>query len=82
MSLSDEVKNTMKHCVIIVICVSREYKVNQCCQRVARYALEREKKGSIVLFALMQGDYTTNSTPERINGWLGHMVKGNNLYPI
>ncbi len=76
MSLPEDIKSNIKRCVIIVICVSRGYKVNLACQRVARYAAERELKGAILLFALLQGDYTLSSVPEKVTGWLGFMLKG------
>lgn len=75
MVLPEDVKATMKTCIVIVICVSRGYKVNLACQRVARYALTREKH-SIVFFCLLQGDYSMTSYPQRVDGWLGHMIKG------
>lgn len=66
----------MKSCAVLVICVSRGYKTNVACQRIARYAVTQEKR-SVLLFALLQGDYTMSSTPEVVSGWLGHMIKGN-----
>lgn len=79
--MPDEIKNAMKSSVVVVICVSRGYKLNPYCQKVARYAMTlqhttdaSEKRD--VLFVLIQGDYTMSSVPNRIDGWLGHMMKG------
>lgn len=80
MELPESVKTTMKKCIVIVICVTRGYKVNQACQRVARYALTREKH-SIVFFCLLQGDYSLSSYPDKVDGWLGHMIKDVVTYP-
>ncbi len=73
--LPDDIRYAIKRCTVVVICVSRGYKTNMACQKVARYALTQEKN-SILLFALFQGDYTLNSDPDKVNGWLGYMIRG------
>jgi len=71
---------TIKSCVVAVLCITRDYKVNMGCQKVARYVLAQEKK-VIPLFALLQGDYSETSYPDRISGWLGHMIRDAVTYP-
>ena len=74
--IPSDVRSIMKGCAVLVVCVSRGFKTNISCQRIARYAVTQEKR-CVLLFALMQGDYTMSSSPEVVNGWLGHMIKGN-----
>lgn len=76
----EELKMTIKSCVIAVLCITREYKVNMGCQKVARYVCAQGKK-VIPLFALLQGDYSETSYPDRISGWLGHMTRDAVTYP-
>lgn len=71
---------TIKSCVVAVLCITRDYKVNQGCQKVARYVVAQTKK-VIPLFALFQGDYSETSYPDRISGWLGHMIRDAVTYP-
>ena len=78
--ISEETKMEIKSCVVAVICITREYKANQGCQKIARYIVAQERR-VITLFALLQGDYSETSIPERITGWLGHMIRDAVTYP-
>ena len=70
----------IKSSILAVICVTREYKANMGCQKIARYIVAQGKR-VITLFALFQGDYSETSLPDRISGWLGYMTRDAVTYP-
>jgi hypothetical protein len=67
----------------IVICVSRAYKERPNCRMEAKYANQMAKKGKVkLLFVMMESDYTTVSTPDCCDGWLGIMLGDALWYPL
>lgn len=75
--LDELVLAAMETSCVIIIGVSRSFKNSITCQRIARHSLklQAEKKSVAVLYALLQGDFTLMSIPEKVTGWLGHMLK-------
>jgi hypothetical protein len=59
----------------IIVCVSRAYKASANCRMEAKYANDMHKRGKVKLvFVMMEEDYTTRSSPEYVDGWLGLMI--------
>ncbi len=49
----------------IIVCVSRAYKASANCRMEAKYANDMHKRGKVnLVFAMMEQDYTTRSSPE------------------
>ena len=64
----------------IIICVSPAYKASANCRMEAKYANDMHKRGRVKLvFVMMEQDYTTRSSPEYVDGWLGLMI-GDHLW--
>lgn len=82
--LDEVVLAAMETACVIIIGVSRPFKNSITCQRIARYALklQAENKSVAVLYVLLQGDYTLMSIPEKVTGWLAHMLKVQPSYMI
>lgn len=77
----------IKSSVAVVLCVSKPFKDNRNCKAFAQYASEQARKLNDanrieLIFVMMQGDYTTQSSPFRVDGWLKHMIKGNPIVLI
>lgn len=67
----------------VIVCVSKEYKSSANCRMEANYANQRKKKGKLELFfVMMQQEYTTVSSPDSVDGYLGIMVGDNLWYPL
>ena len=59
----------------VVVCVSKDYKLSPNCRQEGSYARQQEKKGKLkIIYVMMQQQYTTVSSPECVDGWLGIMV--------
>lgn len=84
-NLSIDIITQIKKCCVVVCAISKEYRYNTACKNISLYACEVSRKeaknGPEVLFALTQGEYTTQSYPFRIDGWIGHMIKDCVWYP-
>lgn len=72
-------------CAVVVCAVSKEFRYNHNCKDVALFARDLKRSnpstGPELLFSMMQGDYTTQSSPFRVDGWLGHLMKDALWYP-
>jgi hypothetical protein len=74
-STDDCMAAAIEHSHTIIVCVSRAYKASANCRMEAKYANDMHKRGKVnLVFAMMEQDYTTRSSPEYVDGWLGLMV--------
>ena len=74
-STDDCMAAAVEHSHTIIVCVSRAYKASANCRMEAKYANDMHKRGRVKLvFAMMEQDYNTRSSPEYVDGWLGLMV--------
>ncbi len=74
-STGDCMASAIEHSHTIIICVSRAYKSSANCRMEANYAKGMQKRGKVQLvFVMMEQDYTTSSSPEYVDGWLGLMM--------
>ena len=59
----------------VVVCVSKESKLSPNGRQEGSYARQQEKRGKLkIIYVMMQQQYTTVSSPECVDGWLGIMV--------
>ena len=71
----------MSHTVII--CVSSQYKSSANCRQEGKYANAFYKRGKLsIIYVMMDANYTTVSSPNYVDGWLGIMVGDNLWYPM
>ncbi len=74
-STDDCMAAAIEHSHTIIVCVSRAYKASANCRMEAKYANDMNKRGKVQLvFVMMEQDYTTRSSPEYVDGWLGLMI--------
>ena len=74
-STDDCMAAAIEHSHTIVVCVSRAYKASANCRMEAKYANDMHKRGKVQLvFVMMEREYTTRSSPEYVDGWLGLMI--------
>jgi hypothetical protein len=67
--------DAIEHSHTIIICVSPAYKASANCRTEAKYANDMHKRGKVKLvFVMMEQGYTTRSSPEYVDGWLGLMI--------
>ena len=79
-STDDCMAAAIEHSHTIIVCVSRAYKASANCRMEAKYANDMHKRGKVnLVFAMMEQDYTTRSSPEYVDGWLGLMI-GDHLW--
>mgnify|MGYP003386606868 CR=1 FL=1 len=52
--LPESLKSLVKSSIVLVICITKEYKASLECQKVARYCVGQEKR-AIVIFAMLSG---------------------------
>jgi hypothetical protein len=79
-STDDCMADAIEHSHTIIICVSPAYKASANCRMEAKYANDMHKRGKVKLvFVMMEQGYTTRSSPEYVDGWLGLMI-GDNLW--
>jgi hypothetical protein len=65
----------IEHSHTIIESVSRAYKASANCRMEAKYANDMLKCGKVQLvFVMMEREYTTRSSPEYVDGWLGMMI--------
>ena len=78
--LPDRKAEAMEAAPVIIVCVSKKY--HEIAVEEANYAKGLEKLGNTqVLYAMLDENYTTDSAPFRVSGWLGNMVTGTTWYP-
>ena len=59
----------------IIVCVSRAYKASANCRMEAKYANDMHKRGKVnLVFAMMEQDYTTRSSPEYAPTFLQYKI--------
>jgi hypothetical protein len=74
-STDDCMADAIEHSHTIIICVSPAYKASANCRMEAKYANDMHKRGKVKLvFVMMDQSYTTRSSPEYVDGWLGLMI--------
>ena len=74
-SADDCMADAIEHSHTIIICVSPAYKASANCRMEAKYANDMHKRGKVKLvFVMMDQAYTTRSSPEYVDGWLGLMI--------
>ena len=74
-STDDCMAAAIEHSHTIIVCVSRAYKASANCRMEAKYANDMHKRGKVQLvFVMMEREYTTRSSPEYVDGWLGLMI--------
>jgi hypothetical protein len=79
-STDDCMASAIEHSHSIIICVSPAYKASANCRMEAKYANDMHKRGKVKLvFVMMEQGYTTRSSPEYVDGWLGLMI-GDHLW--
>ena len=67
----------------VIMFVSKQYKESANCRMEAMYASQLARLGEVVItHVMMQETFTTNSRPDRVDGWLGFLVSGNIWYPL
>jgi hypothetical protein len=63
---------------VFVIAVSQEYTRNLSCKKISLLARELKeqapKTAAELCFVMIDGNYTTESHPHKVSGWLGHML--------
>jgi hypothetical protein len=82
-STDDVMADAIEKSSTVIICVSKQYKLSTNCHQEAAYANARKKKGLVkLLYVLMDAAYTTHSTPDAVDGWLGIMLGDALWYPL
>jgi hypothetical protein len=67
----------------VIIFISRDYKNRPNCRQEAQYAHQLKKKGKVqIIYVMMDPSYTTVSSPDCVDGWLGIQVGGALWYPL
>jgi hypothetical protein len=67
----------------IIICVSNQYKSSANCRQEGKYANTLFKRGKLnIVYVMMDQKYTTVSSPDYVDGWLGIMVGDSLWYPL
>ncbi len=83
--IDENIINNINKCAVVVCAVSKEFRYNTNCKDVSLLARDLKRNnpstGPELLFSMMQGDYTTQSSPFRVDGWLGHLMKDALWYP-
>jgi len=63
----------LDNALVTIICTSKEY--YSICRDEAEYAMALERMGSTLLvFVMLDDNFTTESCPEKIGGWLNRMM--------
>ncbi len=79
-STDDCMADAIERSHTIIICVSPAYKASANCRMEAKYANDMHKRGKVKLvFVMMEQGYTTRSSPDCVDGWLGLMT-GDHLW--
>lgn len=83
--IDEQTLTDLHKCVCIIICVSRELKQNNRCRKICEFVRKAKRSdargGFECLFMMMQGDYTTQSYPHCVDGWLAHHLRDTLWYP-
>jgi len=67
----------------VIMVVSKPYKESSNCRMEASYANQLQKKGKLrIIFVMAQQHYTTVSTPDSCDGWLGVTIGDALWYPL
>ena len=74
----DEITLLLRASTVFVIAVSKEYSRNISCKKICLLARELKqqapKTSAELCFVMIDGNYTTESHPHKVSGWLGHML--------
>jgi len=77
--VDDETAEALRSSTVLIICVSKAYTLNFACKSIAllvRAMQERDRKRAPEMsYVMICGDYTTESQPYKVSGWLGHLLK-------
>lgn len=77
--VSPELIETLRRCTVFLVCVSREYTKNINSKKLcllARKMLDADRKNAPeLLYAMIDGNFTTESQPHKVSGWLGFLLK-------
>ena len=74
-STDDCMAAAVEHSHTIIVCVSRAYKASANCRMEAKYANDMHKRGKVnLVFAMMEQDYTTRSSPEYAPTFLQYKI--------
>ena len=75
----EELAEKLKSSTVLVTCVSKPYTRSLSCKKVSLLARELKlanpKTAPEVCFAMIDGNYTTESQPYKVSGWLGFLLK-------
>lgn len=75
---TDEIAQLLRASTVFVIAVSQEYTRNLSCKKISLLARELKqqapKTAAELCFVMIDGNYTTESHPHKVSGWLGHML--------
>jgi len=75
----DELAENLKSSTVLVTCVSKSYSRSLSCKKVSLLARELKlinpKTAPEVCFVMIDGNYTTESQPYKVAGWLGFLLK-------
>jgi len=75
----DEVVEQLRLSTALVVCVSKPYTRNLSCKKISLLSREMKaanpKTAPETVFVMIDGNYTTESQPYKVSGWLGHLLK-------
>jgi serine/threonine protein kinase len=69
----------VRNSALIIIFVSKAYFHSPNCKQEARYCSQKQKP---LLFVMLDENYHTSSTPDRVEGWLGLLIGTQRWYPL
>lgn len=82
-STDDRMAEAIERSEAVIIFVSRSYKVSANCRAEAGYAHDLFKQGKLrLMFVMLEEDYHTRSSPDRVDAWLGLMIGSSLWYPM
>lgn len=82
-SFNDSISAVIEQSHTLIVCVSPAYKLSINCHVEADYASVRAKQGKLrLVFVMLSEDYTTVSSPEHCDGWLGLIIGASVWHPL
>jgi hypothetical protein len=82
-SIIGRMATAIEKAAFAIIFVSRGYIDSPNCHLEAEYCAAQCSKNKImIIYVMMESDYTTVSTPESVVGWLGIMIGTSMWYPL
>lgn len=73
--IDDSLAKAIQLAHTVIICVSKAYKESVTCRSEAQYCRAKQRNNQLkMLYVMMDANYTTQSNPEQVDGWLAFMV--------